>query len=189
MSDDTKTVSENLNMDSFNPKKAELITLADEAKKALSVEIIDTKSYEVVHKAQMKLKDARVNIEKTGKAMREDAVAFQKKVIEVEKDLISVIITVEEELKAKKTIYDKAQEEKKEAERKAQEELANTRNQELAKYGYVHDLFDLKIMEEDKFQELITEKKTSWETAENERIEKEKIENRKNNRISTLLSI
>lgn len=52
-------------VDSFNPKKAELIALADESKKVLSVEIVDSKTYEQVHQAQMKLKEARVNIEKT----------------------------------------------------------------------------------------------------------------------------
>lgn len=189
MSDDTKTAPESLNMDQFNPKKAELIKLADEHKASLSVEIVDSKTYDQVHKSQMALAETRRNIQDTGKKMREDAIAYQRKVIEVEKDLLSVIEPIEEQLKEKKKAYNDAIEAKKEAERKAQEELANNRNQELAKYGYVHDLFDLKIMEEDKFQELLSEKKTAWETAENARIEKEKIEKRKNDRISTLFSI
>jgi len=189
MSDDTKTAPESLNMDQFNPKKAELIKLADEHKASLSVEIVDSKTYDQVHKSQMALAETRRNIQDTGKKMREDAIAYQRKVIEVEKDLLSVIEPIEEQLKEKKKAYNDAIEKKKEEERKAQEELANNRNQELAKYGYVHDLFDLKIMEEDKFQELLSEKKTAWETAENARIEKENAEKRKNERISTLFSI
>lgn len=189
MPDDTKKAPESLNMDQFNPKKAELTALAIEASKALSVEIIDKKTYDQVHQAEMTLKDARISVEKTGEKMRESAIAFQKQVIAVQKELVWEISPTEEALKAKKKAYNDAIEKKKEEERKAQEELANNRNQELAKYGYVHDLFDLKIMEEDKFQELLSEKKTAWETAENARIEKEKAETRKSERISTLFSI
>lgn len=179
-----------LNMDQFNPKKAELITLADEAKKALSVEIVDKKTYEQVHQAQMILRDARVNIEKTGKTMREDAVAYQKKVIEVEKDLIAVISPVEEELKAKKKVYDDEQERIKEEEARKAEEALNNRVQELAKYGYTHsDMFDLKTKTDEEFQTLLSEKKTAWEESERIRIEEEEKKNRKNTRIQNLFSI
>lgn len=182
-------MSENLNMDSFNPKKAELIALANEASKALSVEVVDSKTRQILHEAKMTLANTRVEIRKTWKAMRESAIQWQKDVIKKEDELVNEIEPTEKALAEKIKAYDDAIEAKKEAERKAQEELANNRNQELAKYGYVHDLFDLKIMEEDKFQELLSDKKTAWETVENARIEKENAEKRKNERISTLFSI
>lgn len=185
-----KKIPETLNIDEFNPKKAELVTLADSAKKALSVEIVDSKSYEEVHQAQMTLRDARINIEKTWKGMRENALAFQRKVIEVEKELIDVISPIEEELKAKKEAYNKAIEEKKAEEARKAEEEFNNRVQELAKYGYIHpDSFDLKTKSDEDFQSLLTEKKTAWEEAEKVRIEEENRQSRKADRMNKIFSL
>lgn len=188
MSEDTKTAPE-LNMDSFNPKKAELIALTEKHKAAIHIEIIDKETYEQVHSSQIVLRDTRNDIKNQWLAIRENANKFIKQVTAAEKELLALITPTEDILIAKKEEWKKKEDEKKELERKAQEELANNRNQELAKYGYVHDLFDLKIMEEEKFQELFSEKKTEWETVENTRISIERIEKRKNERISTLLSI
>jgi hypothetical protein len=99
------------------------------------------------------------------------------------------MILMEDIFKQKKKEYNDAETAKKEEERKKQEELANNRNQELAKYGYVHDLFDLKIMEEEAFQTLLSEKKTAWETIENERIAKEQEEKRRVERMRKILEI
>jgi len=169
-------MSENLNMDQFNPKKAELIALANEKKPLLSVDIVDSKSRQLLHEAKMTLANTRIEIRKTGKAMRESAIQWQKDVIKMEDELVNETEPTEKALAEKIKAYDDAIEAKKELDRKAKEELANNRNQELAKYGYVHDLFDLKIMEEDKFQELVTEKKIKWEESEKIRIENERIE-------------
>jgi uncharacterized protein YecA (UPF0149 family) len=48
-------------------KAKELSTLADEAKQALYITITDKKTYETVHTEQMKLRNARVEIEKARK--------------------------------------------------------------------------------------------------------------------------
>lgn len=183
-------MSETLNMDQFNPKKNELIVLADEAKQALSIEIVDKKTYEQVHQAEMMLKEARISVEKTWKAMREDAIAFQKKVIEVEKDLVSVISPTEEALKAKKKAWNDEQERKKEEEARKAEEALNNRVQELAKYGYTpEDMFDLKIKTDEEFTVLLNEKKSLWEQAEEIRIRKENFEKMRTSRISRLFEI
>lgn len=122
--------------------------------------------------------------------MREDAIAFQKKVIEVEKDLISTIEPTEEALKAKKKAYDDEKERIKAEEAKKAEEALNNRVQELAKYGYTHsDMFDLKTKTDEEFQTLLSEKKTAWEESERIRIEEEEKKNRKNTRIQNLFSI
>lgn len=87
---------ENLSMDSFNPKKTELIELAEKVTAFLHIEIVDKKTYEQVHNAQMELRNNRVEIEKQGKALRENAIKFQKDVLAVEKELIAIISTVED---------------------------------------------------------------------------------------------
>lgn len=97
-----------LNLEQFSPKRAELVTLA-EAYKALSIQGIEDKpGYLAVDEARKDLKRKRVEIVKTGKALREEAVSFQKKVIATEKELVSLIEPIEIELEEKQKVIDDA---------------------------------------------------------------------------------
>lgn len=189
MSDKTNPESQTLNMDQFNPKKAELIELAKSHEAATKIEIVDKTTYDQVHKAQIVLRDARNAIKEQWLAIRESANNFIKQVTTAEKELLAIIQPTEEILIAKKEAWKKKEEEEKEKARKAQEELANNRMQALAQYGYVHDLFDLKIMEEEAFQTLLSEKKSAFEIAESERKAREEAEKRKSERMNALMSI
>lgn len=82
----------NLDLKEFNPKEAELQTLAQ------SCETIDLTDLKAVKEKRIELKNARVEITKAGKAMREGATAFAKAVIEREKELIAIIEPKEESL-------------------------------------------------------------------------------------------
>ena len=62
MSQDTKTEYQTLSMDSFNPKKAELIELAKKYESATQIEIVDKTTYDQVHLAQIVLRDTRNEI-------------------------------------------------------------------------------------------------------------------------------
>lgn len=99
---------DNLNLEKFNPTRGELLALADEARKLSIAGIDDKTGYDLVHQKRMELKAARVKIAKTGKEAREDAVAYQKKVLAYEKELIGIIEPVEEELEAKQKAIDEA---------------------------------------------------------------------------------
>lgn len=189
MSDKTNKESQTLNMDSFNPKKAELIALAEKHKAATQIEIIDKETYEQVHSAQIVLRDTRNDIKNQWLAIRENANKFIKQVTAAEKELLALITPTEDILIAKKEEWKKKEDEKKEAERKQQEELVNNRVQELAKYGYVHDLFDLKIMEENDFQMMLDDKKTAFEKAQAEENQRKQNEERKNNRHARAMQI
>jgi hypothetical protein len=90
-----------------------LTTLAGES--AHIVAITNDDGYKQVHAARMALKNTRVEIEKRGKAAREDATSFSKAVIAEEKLLIA-IISPEEERLAK---LQKEHDDKIEAERQA----------------------------------------------------------------------
>lgn len=189
MSDKTQTESQTLNMDSFNPKKAELIALAEKHKAATEIEIIDKETYEQVHSAQIVLRDTRNEIKDQWLKIRESANKFIKDVLAVEKELLAVITPIEDKLIEKKEAWKKAEDEKKEAERKKQEEIVNNRVQELAKYGYVHDLFDLKIMEENDFQMMLDDKKRAFEKAQAEENQRKQDEERKNTRRAKAMQI
>lgn len=84
----------------FDPNVAGLTSMV-EASKALVIKDADDKAgYELVHKARMDLKNARVKITKIGKSLREEADARRKAVFDEEKRLIAIIEPEEDRLKA-----------------------------------------------------------------------------------------
>jgi len=90
-----------LNIEKFSPKRAELVTLA-ESYKTLTVTGVDDKAGIVkLVDARKDLRNKRIEIEKTGKELRADALAFQKEVIKAERELVAIIEPVEDSLVAK----------------------------------------------------------------------------------------
>ncbi len=77
--------------------------------------VADKPSYDACHDARMRLKTVRVLIEKTGKAAREDATAFNKAVIAEEKRLLAIITPEEERLAGMQKRFDDALEAEKQA--------------------------------------------------------------------------
>lgn len=91
--------NQSLSLEKFNPTTAELAALADRSKKLIVTDLGDRAQLALVHDYRMELKAARVNIEKCGKAIREDANKFQKAVIAKERELIAMIEPEELRLK------------------------------------------------------------------------------------------
>jgi uncharacterized protein YifE (UPF0438 family) len=86
-----KTTFINLEIEKFSPTKAELTKLL-EASKALELpDLFDEAQLRKVKDARINLRDARIDITKTGKALREDALKFQKAVITKEKEFVAII--------------------------------------------------------------------------------------------------
>lgn len=85
---------------------------------------VDAAGREEVHRAAMDHKNARVAIEKAGKAAREDATAFSKAVITEEKRLVAINSAEETRLFELRDTYDtKVRQEKEEADRKERERV------------------------------------------------------------------
>lgn len=166
-----------LNIEQFSPKKAELIQLA-ESYKTLEIQGIDDKEgYETVDTARKDLKKTRVEITKTGKSLREEAVAFQKKVIATEKELVSLIEPIEAELQQKQ---DKIDEMRIIEERKA---LLPDRQEKLKSIGVeVAEEFIL-LMDSGAFLTFFNEKHSEKLAADQAKLEQERAkldeENRK----------
>lgn len=87
-----------MNLEQFNPTVAELTKLAAESKQLTITDYADPAQVKAVHDQRIVLRDARVGITKKAKEFREDALAFQKKVIEKEKELIAIITPEEQRL-------------------------------------------------------------------------------------------
>ena len=94
-------------IEKFDPTTAELKKMVEATKDLTATDLADPAQLAIVREKRIEFKRARVNIEKTGKALREDALKFQKDVIAKEKELIAIIepeetrlAAIEEEAKA-----------------------------------------------------------------------------------------
>jgi len=89
---------ETLNLENFDPTKAELQKIADECKQITITDFEDKKQIAIVCEKRELLQHTRIQIQKKGKALREDALRYQKAVIAKEKELIEIIEPEEERL-------------------------------------------------------------------------------------------
>lgn len=90
----------------FDETKAALLPLVEASARIVS--ITNGAGYQEAQSARMKLRNTRVEIEKLGKAAREDATAFSKAVIAKEKELVGVISPEEDRLQSLQDEWDTA---------------------------------------------------------------------------------
>lgn len=174
--------SSTLNLDSFSPKKAELIALATELSPLGDITIIDKKTYDLVHTGHMQLADARINTEKQGKILREDSISFQRQVLERQKELLSEITPLEEVLKEKKKVYNDEQERIKQEEVDRKEQILNDRIAQLSTYNVTPNILTIRDISNELFSKLLDDAKQDFMESEiirkkkedDERIEREK---------------
>jgi hypothetical protein len=97
-----------LQLEKFSPTKAELVRMVEETKGLTLSDLADRAQLAKITRARIDLKNMRVKIEKTGKAMRDDANKFRNAVIALENEFVAIIEPEEERLAA---IEEKAEEE------------------------------------------------------------------------------
>lgn len=140
----------------FDPNVEKLTALVAETVGITTVDLTDVGQLETVKKARIKLRDARVLIEKTGKGYRDDAIKYQRDVIEKERSLIAIIEPEEKRLKA---FEEQAKQEHELAIRR--EQLA-ARMERLTTTGLTMTEEDVLALDseefEHKFNELVAEK-------------------------------
>ena len=158
-------------------KEKELYALKDEATPLLSIEITNKKDREKIHDMEMKLKGVRLEIEKGRKAFTEEMQKQVKEAQTIEKNLIS-IISIEDDLNAKKKAYDAEIKRKEEEEEARRQEIILDRVRRLAEYGFRYE--PLKhapsIMSDLVFGWLLINMKEEWNKANQERIDREERE-------------
>lgn len=92
----------------FDAIKAQALDLVKDS--ARIVKITDKAGYQECHAARMRLRDARVSVEKTGKEARDDANKFAKSVIAKENELIAIMEPEEKRLaELQKAVDDEAE--------------------------------------------------------------------------------
>lgn len=159
---------EPLNLEKFDPNKEALVSMASQFKDIVIAGVADKEGYAKVHEARMRLKNARVNIQKTGKMLRADALAFQKAVIEKEKELIAVIEPTERELEEKQKAVDE------EKEKIKRQSLLPARKETLKEIEVVVEDEFLLLMDNTRFTEFVNAKKAEYLEAKEAALQKEK---------------
>lgn len=160
---------ENLNLDKFSPKKADITLLAEKYKNLEIKGVEDIEGYKQVDVARKELKNTRVEIQKTGKMLRADALSFQKNVIALEKELVSIIEPLEIELQGKQKAIDL------EKEMNKRKELIPQRQEKLKELSVVINDEFLLVMDDSQFQEFYNLKKTEMLEKKEQEMLKEKV--------------
>ncbi len=160
---------ENLNIEEFNPKKAELVALAESCKDLEIKGIDDIDGYGIVNAKRKELKMARVEITKTGKKLRESAIAFQKQVIEKEREFVAIIEPLEIELADKQKAIDI---EKEKAERL---DLLPKRKELLLKINVEVEDDELLLMGDLEFHTFLNDKRTEFFEEKERLLEEERL--------------
>lgn len=139
----------------LDQKEAELTQLSQEFIGLTINGLEDKAGFKAVREGRITIKNARVGVEKAGKALRENAVKFSKRVIEREKELIAIISPVELSLEEKEDAYLALQEQARVKKEREENERIQKRVDALAQFNHAADLYELKIMEEENFQALL----------------------------------
>ncbi len=129
----------------FDPSVDQLQKIVAATSKITADDLSDDVQLALVHDTRISLRDARVKIEKTGKALRADALKYQKDVIAREKELLGIILPEEERLDA---IEQQAKQIK---ERAARVALLPMRREQLAPFGAVIGDEAILDMDNDQF--------------------------------------
>jgi hypothetical protein len=159
-----------LEIEKFNPTKAQLSLLVEESKALDLTDPFDRDQLGKVKKARLNLRDARIAITKIGKGLREDALKFQKEVIAKEKELVGIIEPEENRLAEIEERADKA------VERKKRLELLPHRRERLAAIGDGHSETDDQLLDMDgpTFEGYCNERIAAKNEADRQRIEADK---------------
>lgn len=157
----------------FEIEESQLTYLSNQYKDLKVKGVEDKEGLKLVRLARLTLKEARVDITKKGKQLRESAVKFQKAVIAREEELISLIKPTELLLEAEE---DRIEEEK--AAIKAEEERKeNQRIQDmidkLAAVEYAVDYHQLKAITDEQFDKLLFEAQEAYKVTLQKRIDDE----------------
>jgi hypothetical protein len=132
-----------LQLEKFSPTKAELVRMVEETKGLTLSDLADRTQLAKITRARIDLKNMRVKIEKTGKAMRDDANKFRNAVIALENEFVAIIEPEEERLSA---IEQRAEAEQL---RKERRDLLPHRHERLAAIGDGTEVADEVLLDMD----------------------------------------
>lgn len=161
-------------LQAFEEKKQSLAELVESAK-AIKIKGLDDKAaYKLVRAKRIELRDAEIQIEKDGKAMRDLITPISKMVSSKEKELLEITKSEKERLIAEEKWFDD-ENEKIRAEKEAQEKSRiQLRIDQLAQYNVAIDYVMCLGMTDEQFNEKLSVAKTEFEV-EQQRLKDEEL--------------
>jgi hypothetical protein len=161
-------------LERFDVTAESLKQIVEPYKELKIADVNDRDGYVQVREARLALKAKRVQIEKSGKELRDNANKFAKAVITREKELIAILEPEEQRLKSEEQRYEEEKERLRQEEERKETERIQERIKHLAQYNYAIDFYEAKIMPEDAFQKLLLSAQQDY-AQEQERIAAEKV--------------
>lgn len=157
----------------FDVVEAKLYELAEAGKGLKIASIEDKAGIEACKKARIAIKNERVRIEKNGKALRDQANAFNKAVLSKEKEYLAIIVPTEDALQAEeKRIADEQARIDREIVEAKQKKTYERLNQ-LSAVGFVIDYSRAEAMTDEQFEKELNDA-TNQFNAEQKRLAEQK---------------
>lgn len=128
--------------------------------------IQDKAGYIAVREARMKVKSARIEVEKTRKSLKEDALAYGRKVDGEAKRITALLIPIETHLETQESAVDAEKERLKAEKDKAEKDRLNKRLQILVGYGIEAQAIDIQalgILSDEAFDSEAARARGLWE--------------------------
>jgi len=167
----------NTELDLFHPKKAELKKMASDFDGLKIAWIEDKKWLDVVHKAEMELKKARVSITKICKDYTSQFDQKKKDAWEIRDEFLGIITPIEDQLKSEKLRIENEKKEIEEENNRKRTALIQSRVNELSQYNYTYvGLTSLYDLSNDDYKILLDDRKEIFDWIEVRRLANEKIE-------------
>lgn len=160
----------NLNLDIFKPWEPKLLSLVDLYKDLTIKDLDDNEGYDEVKAAIKDCTTHRTSIVADGKALRSEALLFQKTVIAREKELLSITSVLEEKLKNEKSHIDE------ERILRDRMELLPSRKLDLSEIDIIIDDKELLLMSPEQYREFYNNKKLQYLESKEAKIKEEQEE-------------
>jgi len=171
-------IARNINkgLEAFETRKAELTKLKEDAAGLTIDSIEDKAAINQVSTWRKKLKSARVEIQKEGKAMRDPLTRISKSISAKEDELIDIISPTEKDLQAKEDWVKAEQDKIDQAEARRKQELIQARIDKLRAYGFEIDLTFITALGDEDFDKVLDNARVEYEKGEAIKAEEARLE-------------
>lgn len=169
-----------LELDNFNPMRAELQKFADDRKGLVIKGVDDKKGYDLLHTARMELVKKRTQvIEAERKRIVAQPNEFVSKINAEAKALTEIIRTVEKDLHDQEKVIDDAKAKIKKDKELAEQKIVQDRLDKFAEWDYRPEYIVAKMMSDEQFTELLGNAKTAYEDKKKKEQEEKKAAEKK----------
>lgn len=135
-----------------------------------------------VHDARMIIKNKRVEVEKTRKALKADSLEYGRMVDSEAKRISTELESIENPLEAEENAEAIRLQAIKDEEKRLADLKLNSRISGLAQYGAAHDISSLMTMPDEKYDALLADHKKAWDKAEADKLELARLQKEEANR-------